>query len=543
MAFKLLGFKIGRDEDDDSPVIVTPVTPVNDDGAIILDSTTSGLFIDMDFAFKDESQLIIKYRQMAMNPEMENAINDIIDEAIVHDSAKGDVVGLNLDNSKLSDGIKTKIVNEFNTVLKLLNFNKFGDDVFRKWYVDGRLYYFVAIDEKAPSEGIKALIGIDPKKIKKYRQIRKDLNREVGAQMITDVEEYYVYNDQMFYNQTNNGVPMVQQSSSQSQGVRISPDSIVYTTSGIYDPIRAIVLGHLHKAIRPLNQLRFMEDSTVIYKTSRAPERRVFYVDVAGMNKTKAEQHMKNIMTSFRNKITYNADTGEIIDARRHISMLEDYWLPRRDGNKSTEVTTLPGGSGFGDMTDVEYFAKKLYDALGIPRSRLDSTNSFSLGKSGEITRDELKYAKFIQRLQNRFSILFDELLKRQLTLKGVCNLEEWEEIKQDIFYVYNKDNNYEELKESELLNQRLTTLTAMTQWFGAFFSREWAFKNVLKMDDVKIKEMLKQIEKEGPMPLPPQPGGDPNAPQQGADQQQQPQEADPKDAINAAAAELLSGL
>ena len=489
---RLFGFEITKHEED---VEETVVSPINDDGAIVVDAPAQGIYVDLDSSYRSELDLIHKYRQMALQPEMENAINDVIDEAIVHNDEDGDIVKIVLDNLDQPDKIKEMILEEFKTILKLLDFNNFGDEIFRKWYIDGRLFYNVVIDNENPRDGIQTLIYIDSRKIKKVRQVTKEKNTQ-GQEVITGVEEFYVYNDKLLQTSPTSGNPLFQ--TSVATGIRLSKDSVVQVTSGIYDPIKATILSYLHKAIRPMNQLRFVEDATVIYRVSRAPERRVFYVDVGNMGKTKAEQYLKNMMTNYRNKLTYDASTGEIRDDRKHLAMLEDFWMPRRSDGKSTEITTLPAGQNLGQMDDVLYFEKKLYRALGIPSSRIENPQGvFSLGRSNEITRDEIKFDKFIARMRSRFSILFDELLARQLTLKGICTLEEWNDFKQDVFYSYKKDNNFAELKEVELLTNRVNTLNLVQPYIGVFFSKKWTWKNILRLDDEEIKDMQKEMDQE----------------------------------------------
>lgn len=489
---KIFGFEIKKFSDE---VPESPVLPTNDDGAIVIEAPVSGIYVDLDSSYRSELDLIHKYRQMALQPEMENAINDIVDEAIVHDSDSGEIVKMNMDRLKQPDKIKELIRDEFQNVLNLLDFNNFGDEIFKKWYIDGRLYYNVIIDKDNPRDGIQTLVYIDSRKIKKVRQVTKDKNAQ-GVEVITGVEEFYVYNDKLLMTNPNSGNPLFQ--TSVAAGIRLSADSVVQVTSGVYDPIKATILSYLHKAIRPLNQLRFVEDATVIYRVSRAPERRVFYVDTSGMNKTKAEQYMKNLMTNYRNKLSYDASTGEIQDQRKFLAMIEDYWMPRNSTGKSSEIVTLPAGQNLGQMEDVLYFEKKLYKALGIPASRIENpTGLFNIGQPGTITRDEVKYTKFIHRMRSRFSSLFDQLMERQLALKGVCTIEEWNQFKQDIFYQYHEDNNFAELKETEILMNRMNTLNAVQPFMGIFFSKDWVWKNILRMDEDEIKEMKEQMEEE----------------------------------------------
>jgi len=432
---------------------------------------------------------------MALQPEMENAINDIIDEAIVHDTDSGQIVKINTDKLKEPDKIKQLIREEFDNVIKLLDFNNHGDDIFRKWYIDGRLYYNVVIDDNDPRKGIQTLVYIDSRKIKKVRQVTKEKNAQ-GAEVITGVEEFYIYNDKLLMTNPNSGNPLFQ--TSVAAGVRLSKDSVVQITSGIFDPIKNTILSYLHKAIRPLNQLRFVEDATVIYRVTRAPERRVFYIDVGGMNKQKAEQYLKNMMTNYRNKLTYDSSTGEIRDDRKHFAMLEDFWMPRRDGKQTTEITTLPAGQNLSQMDDVLYFQKQLYRALGLPQSRIEQPQGiFGIGRPGEITRDEVKFDKYIHRMRSKFSELFDSLMERQLALKGVCTVEEWNQFKQDIFYQYHEDNNFAELKDVEILTVRLNTLNVIQPYMGTFFSKTWVWKNILRLSDDEIEEMQVQMDQE----------------------------------------------
>jgi hypothetical protein len=427
---------------------------------------------------------------MAMQPEMETAIEDIINEAIVHDN-RGTIVKLSLDDLDQTDSIKKMIRNEFNEVTRLLDFGAFATDIFRRWYVDGRLYYHVVIDPENPRAGIKQLIYIDPRRIRKIRNITK--KKENGTEVIDRIDTFYLYNEKL----TNNNVQSPQMLGSYAGGVKLSEDSVIHLTSGLFDPSKSTVLSYLHKAIRPMNQLRFVEDATVIYRVSRAPERRVFYVDVGNMPKIKAEQYLKDIMTKFRNKLTYDASTGEIRDDRKHMSMLEDFWMPRRGEGKSTEITTLPAGQNLGQMDDVLYFEKKLYRALNVPISRLESQQGFSLGRSSEITRDELKFDKFVDKLRSRFSTIFDELLARQLALKGICTLEEWAQFKQFIRYDFIKDNNFTELKDAELLQNRLNMLATVQPYIGQFYSKRWVQENVLQFDESQIEQMEEEMEEE----------------------------------------------
>ena len=487
---KLFGFVIKRDEPDEMPESV--VSPALDDGAVNINSGAHyGIYVDLDGSYRSEVDLLSKYRTMAMQPEMENAIDDIINEAIVHDE-HGKTVKIELDDLDQPDNIKKMIRDEFDNVLKLLDFNKFGAEIFRRWYVDGRAYWNVVIDPNNPRAGINQLIFVDPRRIRKIRNITKEKNQE-GVDVIKKIEVFYLYNEKL----VNNNIQSPQIIGNFAGGVKLSEDSVIHITSGLFDPAKSTVLSYLHKAIRPMNQLRFIEDATVIYKVSRAPERRVFYVDTGNLPRAKAEQYLKDIMTKFRNKLVYDQGTGEIRDDRKHMSMLEDFWMPRRSGDKSTEITTLPAGQGFDNMDSVLYFEKKLYRSLCVPISRLETNSGFNIGRPAEISRDELKFDKFVEKLRNRFSILFDELLQRQLVLKGVCTLEEWADFKQSIHYNYVKDNNFTELKEAELLQNRVNTLVLLDPFVGRYFSQRWVQENVLLMDDEEITKMKKEMDKE----------------------------------------------
>lgn len=433
---------------------------------------------------------------MSNHPELEEAINDIVNEAITHDES-GEVVSINLDKLKQPESIKKKIIEEFENVLHMLNFNNLSDDLFKRWYVDGRIYYQVVVNERNPKEGIQELRYIDPRKIRKVREIQKEKDPKTGAMIIKSVAEYYVYNDRGTTTQTY--------TAQVNAGVRIAPDSVINVNSGLMDAKNTFVISYLHKAIKPLNQLRMIEDAVVIYRISRAPERRVFYIDVGNLPKGKAEQYLRDIMIKYRNKMVYDANTGELRDDRKHMSMLEDFWLPRREGGKGTEITTLPPGQNLGQIEDVEYFRKKLLQSLNVPYSRLDTQSGgglASLGRSNEITRDELKFAKFITRLRNKFSQLFDQALSIQLALKGICTREEWEKFQEDIYYDFKKDNNFTELREAELLRERVTTLQQLDPYIGKYFSQTWVKKNVLHMTDEEIEEMNKEMEDDGSVEL-----------------------------------------
>jgi Bacteriophage T4-like portal protein (Gp20) len=489
MAIKLFGFEIVRKGEASLPP--TPVTPQLEDGSINIQTGAHyGIYVDLDGSYRTEVDLITKYRTMSMQPEIEAAIEDIVNEAIVHDN-RAETVKIVVDELNQPERIKKLIRDEFKEVTRLLDFSNFGSEIFRRWYVDGRLYYNVVIDPSNPRAGIQQLINIDPRRIRKIRNITK--KREGGTEVIDRIDTFYLYNEKI----VNNNVQSPQILGNYAGGTKLSEDSIVYITSGLFDPAKSTVLSYVHKAIRPMNQLRYVEDATVIYRVSRAPERRVFYVDVGNMPRMKQEQYLKDVMTKFRNKLTYDSATGEVRDERRHMSMLEDFWMPRRGEGKSTEITTLPAGQNLGQMDDVMYFEKKLYKSLGVPISRLESQSGFSLGRSNEITREELKFDKFVDKLRSRFSIIFDELMARQLALKGICTLEEWNSFKQFIHYDYIKDNNFTELKDAELLQNRIQTLGMVQPYVGEYFSKRWVQENVLNMHADDIDRMETQIEDE----------------------------------------------
>jgi len=487
--FSLFGFEIARKKsEEDQSVQQTFSPPSNDDGALQITSAAYyGTYVDLDGTAKNEVELISRYREMAMQPEIESAIDDIMNEAIVQDD-DGKIINIVLDDLKQTDKIKKAIKEEFNVVLRLLNYNNMAHDIFRRYYIDGRLFYHIIIDRENPTQGIKELRYIDPRKIRKVREMKKKKDERTGVEMLDVVNEYYIYNDKVVTGSSSNYGPV---------GVRITTDSIISVVSGLMDSRRAVVLSYLHKAIKPLNQLRMIEDATVIYRISRAPERRIFYIDVGNLPKLKAEQYLRDIMVKYKNKLVYDANTGEVRDDRKFLSMMEDFWLPRREGGKGTEITTLPGGQNLGELEDVKYFQKKLYGSLNVPISRLEPGEGFSLGRSTEVTRDELKFSKFVDRIRNRFSDLFDQALRVQCVLKGICTNDEFEEFKEYIHYDFMKDNNFSELKEAELMTNRLGLLGAVDPYTGRYFSQKWIQQNVLRLTDDDIEEMQKQIEQE----------------------------------------------
>ena len=501
MAVKLFGFTLGKKdivqvEKPEQASFALP-TEANDDGAVtITQNAHYGTYVDLEGSVRNELELITRYREMSNHPECDMAIDEIVNEAITH-AEDGTVVDINMDNLKQPESIKKKILEEFDNIQKMLNFSNLADDLFKRWYIDGRIYYHVVVNDKNPKDGIQELRYIDPRKIRKVREIQKERDPKTGAQVIKSLAEYYVYNDRGTTSQTF--------TSSVNQGLRIAPESVVNVNSGLMDAKNTFVISYLHKAIKPLNQLRMIEDAVVIYRLSRAPERRIFYIDVGNLPKGKAEQYMKSIMTQYRNKLVYDANTGELRDERKHLSMLEDFWLPRREGGKGTEITTLPAGQNLGQMEDVQYFQKKLLQSLNVPISRLDPQQGagiMGIGKTTEVTRDEVKFSKFITRLRNKFSRIFDDALRVQLALKGICTTEEWDEFKESIYYDFKKDNNFVEMREAELIRERVLTATQLDPFIGKYYSSKWVKKNVLRMTDEEIEEMEKEIEEEGSQPV-----------------------------------------
>jgi hypothetical protein len=477
------GFEIKR-KGNEEPVRPSFVPNTDEDGSGVIQAGGHfGAYLDLDGdQAKNEVDLIYKYRDIAAQPECDAAIEDIINESIVGDNDEAPV-NLILDQLEISDKIKESVKNEFETILRLLNFNAYAHDIFRKWYVDGRLPYHIIIDDKSPKNGIKELRYIDPTKLRKVKEIEEEKDPKTGANIIKKQQEYFLFQDTKM--------------NSAGQGLRIHPDAICYATSGMLDPTRKRILSYLHKAIKPVNQLRMMEDSLVIYRISRAPERRIFYIDVGNLPKGKAEEYLKGIMSQYRNKLVYDAKTGDLKDDRKHMSMLEDFFLPRREGGRGTEISTLPGGENLGQIDDIVYFQRKLYKSLNVPANRLEQENQFSLGRSTEISRDEIKFKKFIDRLRKRFSDMFNQLLKTQLILKGIITIQDWNEWKTYIAYDFIEDNYFSELKESEMMRERFEMLGTVDEYSGKYVSNEWIAKNVLKMDDDAIKEMEKQIQAE----------------------------------------------
>ena len=492
---QLFGFEIRRkDEAKDRQNVRSFADPVNDEGAIsVAAGSTQSTFVDLDGTAKTEAELVNRYRAMLQQPEVQAAVDDIVNEAIniTEDEKPIECV---TDDIDMPENIKKKIREEFDNILKLLDFSNQGYEIFSRWYVDGRLYYHIMIDETAPKKGIQELRYIDPRKIRKIREFERERAAVAGQIPLKKVKsEYYLYSDKGYdVNSTN-----VVNTLDSMQGLKIAKDSIINCNSGVLNEKNTIILSHLHKAYKPLNQLRMMEDAAVIYRISRAPERRVFYIDVGNLPKIKAEQYLREMMVNHKNKLVYDASTGEMRDDRKFMTITDDFWLPRREGNRGTEITTLPGGQNLGEMDDIAYFQKKLYKSLNVPISRLEPETGFSLGRASEISRDEVKFAKFVRRLRIRFSILFDKALEKQLVLKGIIKPEEWDLIKDKIRYDYQLDNHFEELKQSEIIRDRMSVLDEVNNYVGVYYSKEWVRKNILHLSEDEIDEIKKQIEDE----------------------------------------------
>ncbi len=502
---KLFGFSI--DDSDKKPdSVVAPVPQNNEDGVdYYIQSGFYGQYVDIEGVYKTEYDLIKRYREMALHPECDNAIEDVVNEAIVSDLYDSPIE-IELSNVNASDSLKDKIRSEFRHLKEIMDFDKKSHEIFRNWYVDGRLYYMKVIDVKRPQDGIQELRYIDPMKMKFVRQEKKSKNGTRGNQIVDlsnvkdvnksaypDIEEYYVYTPKPNYPL---GV-MSPVASGREKNIKIAKDSITYVTSGLFDRNKGTCLSYMHKAIKALNQLRMIEDSLVIYRLSRAPERRIFYIDVGNLPKVKAEQYLREVMSRYRNKLAYNAQTGEVRDDRKFMSMMEDFWLPRREGGRGTEITTLPGGQNLGELSDIEYFQKKLYRALGVPESRIASEGGFNLGRSSEILRDELKFSKFVGRLRKRFGNMFNDMLRTQLILKNIVTPEDWEKMSDHIQYDFLYDNQFAELKESEMMNERLGLAATVEPYLGKYYSTEYLRKKVLRQSDTEIKEIDDQIAQE----------------------------------------------
>jgi len=496
---KLFGFSI-EDNEPQSPGVVSPVPPNNEDQSdYFMSSGFFGQYVDIEGVYKTEFDLIKRYREMALHPEADSAIEDIVNEALVSDS-NDSPIEINLDHLNASDGIKKNIREEFKFILELLDFNRKSHEIYRNWYIDGRLYYNKVIDIKNPHQGIQELRYIDATKMRYVRQQKKQEGDKFRTAVMNsgnpmdyefpEIEEYFVYNPKVNYPSTN-------PTSTGSGGIKFAKDSITFCTSGLVDRNKGTTLSYLHKSIKALNQLRMIEDSLVIYRLSRAPERRIFYIDVGNLPKVKAEQYLRDVMMRYRNKLVYDASTGEVRDDKKYMAMLEDFWLPRREGGRGTEISTLPGGQNLGEITDIEYFKKKLFKSLNVPISRIEGDGGFNLGRSSEILRDEVKFSKFVGRLRKRFSAMFSDMLRTQLLLKNIITTEDWNIMEEHIQYDFLYDNHFTELKEAELQNERLALLTATEPYIGKYYSQDWVRRNVLRQTDVEINEQDEQIEKE----------------------------------------------
>ena len=500
---KLFGFSIENTEPL-SPTVVSPVPPNNEDESdYYLSSGFFGSYVDIEGVYRTEFDLIKRYREMALHPECDSAIEDIVNEAVVSDT-NDSPIAIELSNLNASDGIKNKIRKEFKYILELLDFDKKSHEIYRNWYIDGRLYYHKVIDLKNPEAGIQELRYIDAMKMRYVRQAKKKegdkykvSSRNVDNPMdfeFPEIEEYFVYNPKMTY---PTGTPAPGTLGGSSSGIKMSRDSVTYCTSGLVDRNKGSTLSYLHKAIKSLNQLRMIEDSLVIYRLSRAPERRIFYIDVGNLPKVKAEQYLRDVMMRYRNKLVYDASTGEIRDDKKFMAMLEDFWLPRREGGRGTEITTLPGGQNLGEITDIEYFKKKLYRSLNVPPSRMDGEGGFNLGRSSEILRDEVKFTKFVARLRKRFAAMFSDMLKTQLILKNIITPEDWAVMDEHIQYDFLYDNHFSELKDAELLNERLNMVQVAEPYVGKYFSQDYIRRKILRQTDIEIIEQDKLIKQE----------------------------------------------
>jgi len=484
---ELFGFSITKARKVADPKQSFTTTQADDGTQTVAAGGYFGQYLDMEGTAKSEADLIRRYREVALHPECDMAIEDIVNEAIVANELR-DAVRVNVVDLPYGKEVRKKIEDEFKNVLRLLNFNTRGHDIFRRWYVDGRMYYHKIIDRDSPIKGITELKYIDPRKIKKIREIRKkrpDGPVPHGLSVVDEYVEYYVYNEKGVSG-TTSGV-----------GIKIAPDTIAFCPSGMIDQNKNMVLSYLHKAIKPVNQLRMIEDAAVIYRIARAPERRIFKIDVGNLPKVKAEQYLRDVMARYRNKLVYDAQTGEIRDDRNYMSMLEDFWLPSREGGRGTSIETLPGGQNLGEITDIEYFRSKLYRSLNVPVSRLESSQGFNLGRASEITRDELKFTKFVQRLRKKFTELFNDLLRTQLILKGIISEEDWYEVRDNLQYDFLQDGHFAELKQTEMLRERLALANEMRDYIGKFYSVQYVRKHVLKQNDREIEDMDKQIKKE----------------------------------------------
>ena len=510
---EFLGFEFRKKDSLPKQDLDEFIPKQNDDGSLVVAAGGSyGTVVDLDGAAKNESELVTKYREMIMHAEVDAAVDDIVNEAIVNEVEQ--TVTINLDqNTDIPDSVKKAITTEFKNILGLLDFNHQGYDVFKRWYVDGRLYYHAIIDKNNPKDGIQELRYIDPRKIKKIKETkRKKVNSNYNSvEVNVSQNEYFMYNEKGFGGRPSSGPA----SSTTTTGLKIAKDSILYCTSGLLDKTNSLVISYLHKAIKPLNQLRALEDATIIYRISRAPERRIFYIDVGNLPKMKAEQYLRDMMTRYKNKVVYDAATGEIRDDRKFMTMLEDYWLPRREGNRGTQIDTLPGGQNLGEMTDVEYFQKVMYKSLNVPVSRMEPDYSFNMGRATEISRDEVKFAKFIDRLRNRFNHLFIKALEKQLVLKQVITQDEWKQVSAAIKFVYTKDNYFSELKEIEIMNSKVSAYQALlgVGAVGKYYSHKWARIHIFQQDENMIEQMNAEIKQEMEDPILNPSGENPQSP------------------------------
>ena len=484
---ELFGFSITRAKKQADPKQSFTTTQADDGTQTIAAGGYFGQYLDMEGTAKSEADLIRRYREIALHPECDMAVEDIVNEAVVANEMKS-AVRVDVNNLPYGKEVRKKIEDEFQTILKLLNFNTKGHDIFRRWYVDGRIYYHKIIDRESPVKGITELKYIDPRKVKKIREIRKKRPEgatQAGLAVVDEYVEYYLYNEKGVTGTTS------------GTGIKIAPDTIAFCPSGLIDQNKNIVLSYMHKAIKPVNQLRMIEDATVIYRIARAPERRIFKIDVGNLPKVKAEQYLRDVMARYRNKLVYDASTGEIRDDRNYMSMLEDFWLPSREGGRGTDISTLPGGQNLGEISDIEYFQRKLYRSLNVPVSRLESSSGFNLGRASEITRDELKFTKFVQRLRKKFTELFNDLLRTQLILKGIINEDDWNVVRDSVMYDFLQDGHFAELKNTEMMRERLQLASEMRDYIGKYYSLKYVRKNILKQNEREIEDMDNQIKKE----------------------------------------------
>jgi hypothetical protein len=505
---EIFGFQINFKKKEEQ--INSVVTPVSEDGSVVLSSSAAAYYstvVDMDTSIKNENDLIRRYREISLHPECDSAIEEIANEAVSQDF-EGNVVKLNLEELKVGEGIKKKIQAEFEEIKFLIDFDNKAHDLFRSWYIDGRQYHIISLNPEKAKDGILKVEMVDSRKIRKVKKVEKQKDKTTGVDVIKSVEEYFIYNEK--------GID-----AGSTQGIKLSVDSVIYIPSGLFDQNSNLMFSYLHKAVKPVNQLKMLEDAVVIYRIARAPERRIFYIDVGNLPKVKAEQYVTDIMNKYKNKIVYDASTGEVRDDRKYMSMLEDFWMPRREGGKGTEITTLPGGQTLGQMEDVNYFQQKLYQSLNVPITRLLPQQNFSLGRSNEITRDELKFNKFVKRLRNRFGQLLVDLLRVQLIAKNIVSADDWKELEKTISIDFVNDNNFVELRDAELWQGRFQMLNTVDPYVGKYFSPDWVKREILKLTEEQIKEMDKEMESMDDKYLP-------AGQQQQMMQQEQPQEPTP---------------